>query len=127
METVKNRREDVHTTKDLMEGDVVTGAAVVQSQAGVFSVAVTIPDLRENIRETENALCVLLARNPGPVTRDSLDDQKLVSDLPTGLPLQLLSNRPDVQEAELQLRNGAELVNVARTYFYPALTITAEG
>ena len=127
METVKNRREDVHTTKDLMEGDVVTGAAVVQSQAGVFSVAVTIPDLRENIRETENALCVLLARNPGPVTRDSLDDQKVVSDLPTGLPLQLLSNRPDVQEAELQLRNGAELVNVARTYFYPALTITAEG
>lgn len=125
--TVENRKEDVTTTKALMEGDVLTGAAVVQSQAGVFSVAVTIPDLKENIRETENAICLLLARNPGPVERDSLYDQKLDSDLRTGLPLQLLSNRPDVQEAEFQLRNGAELTNVARTYFYPALTITAEG
>jgi NodT family efflux transporter outer membrane factor (OMF) lipoprotein len=125
--TVANRKEDVTTTKALMEGDVLTGAAVVQSQAGVFSVAVTIPDIKENIRETENAIAVLLARNLGPVDRDSLYDQTVATDLGTGLPLQLLSNRPDVQEAEFQLRNGAELVNVARTYFYPALTITAEG
>jgi multidrug efflux system outer membrane protein len=44
-----------------------------------------------------------------------------------GLPVQLLANRPDVQEAEFQLRYYAELTNVARTYFYPALTITGEG
>jgi multidrug efflux system outer membrane protein len=125
--TVANRKEDVTTTKALMEGDVLTGAAVVQSQAGVFSVAVTIPDLKEDIRQTENAISILLARDPGPIARDSLYDQPEAADLRTGLPLQLLSNRPDVQEAEFQLRNGAELINVARTYFYPALTITAQG
>ena len=125
--TVANRKEDVTTTKALKEGDVLTGAAVMQSQAGVYSVAVTIPDVKENIRETENAICILLARNPGPINRDSLDEQKIDTDLKIGLPLQLLSNRPDVQEAEYQLRNSAELTNVARTYFYPALTLSAEG
>jgi outer membrane protein TolC len=41
--------------------------------------------------------------------------------------MQLLANRPDVQQAEYQLRTNFELVNVARTYFYPTVTITAQG
>lgn len=125
--TVENRKEDVIVTKALKESDVLTGEAVMQSQANVFSAAVTIPDLKQSIRETENGISILLARSPGPIARDSLDDQTVATDLRIGLPLQLLSNRPDVQEAEYQLRNAAELTNVARTYFYPALTITAEG
>ncbi len=125
--TVENRHEDVQTTKDLKEADVLTGAAVMQSQAGLYQVEVTIPEIRQNIRETENTLSLLLGRDPGPITRDSLGDQKVATNLQVGLPAQLLANRPDVQEAEYQLRYNAELTNVARTYFYPALTITGEG
>jgi outer membrane protein TolC len=125
--TVENRREDVKTTQALKDADVLTGAAVMQSQAGLYSVEVTIPDIRQNIRQTEDAICVMLGRNPGPIARDSLYDTPVNTDLRMGLPVQLLANRPDVQEAEFQLRNAAELTNVARTYFYPALTITGEG
>jgi outer membrane protein, multidrug efflux system len=125
--TVENRQEDVTTTQALKDADVLTGAAVMQSQAGLYSVEVTIPDIRLNIRQTENAICVMLGRNPGPIARDSLYDTPVNTDLRMGLPVQLLANRPDVQEAEFQLRNAAELTNVARTYFYPALTITGEG
>jgi len=125
--TVENRREDVTTTQALKDADVLTGAAVMQSQAGLYSVEVTIPDIRQNIRQTEDAICVMLGRNPGPIARDSLYDTPVNNDLRMGLPAQLLANRPDVQEAEFQLRNAAELTNVARTYFYPALTITGEG
>jgi len=125
--TVENRREDVTTTQALKDADVLTGAAVMQSQAGLYSVEVTIPDIRQNIRQTEDAICVMLGRNPGPIARDSLYDTPVNTDLRMGLPVQLLANRPDVQEAEFQLRNAAELTNVARTYFYPALTITGEG
>jgi NodT family efflux transporter outer membrane factor (OMF) lipoprotein len=125
--TVANRREDVTTTQALKDADVLTGAAVMQSQAGLYSVEVTIPDIRQNIRQTEDAICVMLGRNPGPIARDSLYDTPVNTDLRMGLPVQLLANRPDVQEAEFQLRNAAELTNVARTYFYPALTITGEG
>ena len=125
--TVDNRKEDVQTTAALKESDVLTGAAVMQSQANLYSAEVTVPTIRQSIRNTENAICLLLGRNPGAIRRDSLEDVPIPVDLRTGLPLQLLSNRPDVQEAEFQLRYYAELTNVARTYFYPALTITGQG
>ena len=51
----------------------------------------------------------------------------MTPELKTGVPSQLLANRPDVQEAELQLRNALELVNVAHAYFYPSLNITASS
>ena len=125
--TVENRKEDVKTTKALKESDVLTGAAVMQSQANLYSAEVTIPDIRRNIRSTENTICLLLGRNSGAIRRDSLNDVPIPTDLKTGLPAQLLANRPDVQEAEDQLRYYTELTNVARTYFYPALTITGQG
>jgi multidrug efflux system outer membrane protein len=124
-QTVDIRKRDVETMKALKEADVVTGAAVVQSTANRYSVEITIPDLKQNIRETENNLSVLLGKNSDTILRSSLEQQMIDTTLATGVPLQLLANRPDVQQAEYQLRNSFELVNVARTYFYPSLTITA--
>jgi NodT family efflux transporter outer membrane factor (OMF) lipoprotein len=125
--TVENRKEDVKTTAALKEADVLTGAAVMQSQANLYSAEVTLPDIKQNIRQTENTICLLLGRDPGSIARDTLGGEHVATDLRTGLPLQLLANRPDVQEAEFQLRFYTELTNVARTYFYPALTITGQG
>lgn len=126
-ETVKNRTEEVKTMKTLKESAVVNGAAVVQSQANLYSVQISIPDLQQNIRETENALCILLGRTPGPIERGSFAQQSSFSDLKTGVPSQLLKNRPDVQEAELALRAAFENTNVARANFYPSLSITGDG
>lgn len=126
-QTIANRIEDVSTMKTLKESDVVTGADVVQSQANQYAAQVTIPDIKQNIRETENTISYLLGRTPGPIKRDSLLNEKLDIELHTGLPVQLLANRPDVQEAEYQLRYYTELTNVARAYFYPSLTITGEA
>ena len=127
LKTLDNRKQDAETMKLLKESDVVTGAAVVQSQANRYSVEVTIPDLKQNIRETENSICQLLGRESGSIARDSINLQQVATNLNTGVPSQLLANRPDVQEAEYQLRYYFELTNVARTYFYPSLTITAQG
>ncbi|MGC4038792.1 MAG: efflux transporter outer membrane subunit [Chitinophagaceae bacterium] len=123
--TLSLRKEEVETMKVLKESDVVTGAAVVQSTANRYSVEITIPDLKQSIRETENAISVLLGRNPDSIARLSLDDQNFSQELKTGVPALLLANRPDVQQAEFQFRNAFELTNVARTYFYPSLNITA--
>ncbi|MBO9617632.1 MAG: efflux transporter outer membrane subunit [Niabella sp.] len=125
--TLQNRKEDVKTMQLLKDGDVVTGAAVVQSAANQYSVEVTIPDIKQNIRQTENLISNLIGRNPGPVERDSLSNEPIPNNLATGVPAQLLANRPDVQQAEYQLRNAFEMVNVARTYFYPSLTITGQA
>jgi NodT family efflux transporter outer membrane factor (OMF) lipoprotein len=126
-QTLALRKEEVETMKVLKESDVVTGAAVVQSAANRYSVEVTIPDLKRSIRETENSISLLLGRAPDSIARTSLNNQIITTGLKTGVPAQLLANRPDVQQAEYQVRNSFELVNVAKTSFYPALTITASG
>ena len=125
--SVEKYAKDTATMKMLKNSDVVTGAAVVQSAANYYAVLSTIPDIKNNIRQTENTLSLLLARPPGSIERDSLFHQQVYPAIHTGVPAQLLSNRPDVREAELQLRNTFELTNVARTYFYPAITITGEA
>lgn len=126
-ETLKSRIAGVETMKTLKEGAVVNGAAVVQSEASRYATEVTIPDLKRTIRETENALNILLSRAPGPINRSKLADQSLSPDVKIGVPTQLLENRPDVQGAEFAFRAAFENTNLARTYFYPSLTITAAG
>ena len=125
--TIEYRNSDVETMKLMKDNDLVTGADLVQSQANLFSAKVTIPELKQSIYETENALSVLLGRNPGPIVRSTLSEQEISSNLKTGIPAQLLANRPDVKEAEYQFRYGFEMTNVARKYFYPSLTLTATG
>ena len=126
-QTLQNRIKDVETMKTLKEAAVVNGAAVVQSEANRYAAEVAIPDIKRSIRETENALDVLLGRAPGPINRGKLDDQKPITDLQTGVSSQLLKNRPDVQQAEYGFRSAFENTNVAHAYFYPSFTITASG
>jgi multidrug efflux system outer membrane protein len=121
------RKKDVETMKALKEADVVNGAAVVESEANRYEAEVAIPDLKRSIRETENALDLLLGRPPGPVARGKLDQQQSITNLQSGIPAQLLQNRPDVQQAEFAFRAAFENTNAARTYFYPQFTITASG
>lgn len=127
LETLKNRIKDVETMKELKAGAVVTGAAVVQSEANRYAAEVSIPDLKRSIRETENALDILLSRPPGAVNRSSLATQNMAAELQAGIPTQLLTNRPDVQQSEYAFRAAFENTNVAKTYFYPSFTITASG
>ena len=125
--TLQNRLKDVETTHVLKEGDIVNGAAVVQSEANRYAAEVAIPDVKRSIRETENAIDILVSRPPGDLNHGKLDDQKPVTNLQTGIPSQLLKNRPDVLQAGYAFRAAFENTNLARTYFYPALTITASG
>ncbi|WP_026729595.1 efflux transporter outer membrane subunit [Flavobacterium denitrificans] len=126
-ETLESRIKNVATIKELKEGAIVTGAAVVQSEANQHAAEVLIPDLKQSIRETENALNILLGQAPGPIDRGNLDSQIVPENLALGVPSQLLENRPDVRQAEFNFRTAFEMTNMAKTYFYPSLTLTASG
>lgn len=126
-ETLESRIKNVETIKSLKEGAIVTGAAVVQSEANRYAAEVLIPDLKQSIRETENALNILMGQAPGEIDRGTLGDQQIPENIAIGLPSQLLQNRPDVRQAELNFRVAFESTNLARTYFYPSLTLTASG
>jgi multidrug efflux system outer membrane protein len=127
LKTVDARTKNASTMKALKEGAVVNGAAVVQSEANLYAAEVTIPDLKRSIREVENALSTLLASAPESVNRSTLASQVVFTNLQTGVSAQLLQNRPDVQAAEFAFRAAFENTNVAKTYFYPSLTLTAAG
>lgn len=126
-QTIQIRTKDVETVKALKEGAVVNGAAVVQSEANLYAAQVTLPDLKRSIKEAENALSVLIAQAPSGISRTTLDQQVPYANLQTGVSAQLLQNRPDVIAAEFGFRSAFENTNVAKTYFYPALTLTASG
>ena len=126
-ETLESRIKNVQTIKDLKEGAIVTGAAVVQSEANQHAAEVLLPDLKQRIRETENTLNILLGQAPGPIDRGTLGNQSIPENLALGLPSQLLQNRPDVRQAEFNFRTAFEMTNMAKTYFYPSLTLTASG
>ncbi len=126
-QTVINWDTTVQTMKALKEAARVTEAAVVQSEAQRYAAEVTLPDIKQQIRQTENALSIVLGNAPAAIDRGSLQQQQTLTVLQTGVPSQLLANRPDVQAAELNFRNAFELSNVARTYFYPSLAITGSA
>jgi outer membrane protein TolC len=83
-------------------------------------------DLLQQIKETENRINFLLARYPQPIPRDKNNFLALVpATINSGIPSQLLANRPDIKQAELELAATKLDVKVARAEFYPSLGITA--
>jgi multidrug efflux system outer membrane protein len=94
-------------------------AALAQSEA-------TIPDLERQIVAQENAICVLLGRNPGPVPRGAPFAERVDPPAtPPGLPSALLERRPDVLEAEHTIASANAQVGVAIANFFPRIGLTA--
>jgi multidrug efflux system outer membrane protein len=94
----------------------------------VASAAATIADVEGRREQTENFLNTLLGRNPGPVDRNKvLHDQKLTPEVPAGLPSALLDRRPDIRQAEQLLVAANARVGVAKSLFFPSITLTGSG
>lgn len=115
--------ESVETMQAMMDAGMMNAAGIEQSKGLLFSTRISVPDLKSQIRQMENALCVMLGRNPGPVHRGLLVQQNVVTHLDYGIPMQLLSRRPDVLQAELSFRSAFELKNAAQASFYPSITL----
>ena len=123
-QTVDIYKENVRTMEAMKIAGMTTEAAVAQMRAAYSQVQASLLDLQRQVRETENSLCVLLAKAPQPIDRNTLDEQVMPEDLTVGVPLQLLENRPDVKIAEMTLASAYYTTNQARAAFYPGLNIT---
>lgn len=113
----------VETIKAMKEGGMTNESAVVQYEAYHASIAAAIPEIKAAILKQENALSALLGKYPESISRGKLDEQKVDFDIKAGVPLHLLSNRPDVKNAEYNLAAMYYNTNVARSAFYPNIVI----
>lgn len=125
--TMKNRTESVAVIKALKDAGNVNEVAVKQTEAQQYATEIILKDLNYNRKITENAFSILLGKTSGAIQRSTFESQKIDATVSAGLPVYLLSKRPDVVAAELNFRTTFEQTNVARSYFYPALTLNATG
>lgn len=126
-ETVVIWRDQVNTLTTMQAVGMATSADVAQARASYVSTEATLVDLQRQCRETENALCVLLGKAPQRLERGRLEDQQLPEQVEVGVPALMLSNRPDVMQAEMQLASAYYTTNQARAAFYPKLTLTGSA
>lgn len=118
-------------TLEVMKAQKEVGRAMessVQSaQANLHAVEASIPEIKRQITTMENALALLLGESPRTYPRSSLQAQQLPSSFALGVPVQLLSARPDVRVAELALAGCYYQTNSARAAFYPSLNISGSA
>ena len=124
LETAEAWKQSVETTRKLMTIGSANESAVSSTEANYLSVQASLAELRRQIRETENSLSLLLGQVPQTVDRGRIDEQELPAHLATGVPVQLLANRPDVKQSEMSLASAYYVTNQAYSAFYPSLTIT---
>ncbi|MBN1548453.1 MAG: efflux transporter outer membrane subunit [Syntrophaceae bacterium] len=98
---------------------------VEQARTRYETAAATIPQIESQIVQTENALCVLLGRNPGPVSRGRTLANLVLPAVPSGLPSELLVNRPDIMQAEQNLIAANAQIGAARALYFPTISLTS--
>ncbi|CAN0585638.1 unnamed protein product, partial [Ectocarpus sp. 12 AP-2014] len=126
-ETIETRSKSLETITALKEAGQENQVGVDQTAAQLYSAQSQLLDLKNALYKTENTLSILLSEAPQDYDRGTLDDQKLSANMQLGVPALLLRNRPDIMQAEYGLVNSFELTNVARSNFYPSITLSAQG
>jgi multidrug efflux system outer membrane protein len=124
-DTTNSFGQSLRLFNEQLKHGTVSRLETSSAEALMDSAAATIPGLEQQIAIQEDQLSVLLGQNPGAITRGniSLEGQTL-PEVPAGLPSALLERRPDIREAEQQLRAANAQVGVAVADFFPQLNLT---
>ncbi|MCJ7934887.1 MAG: efflux transporter outer membrane subunit [Chryseobacterium sp.] len=123
---IKLQQRALEISKIQKEAAAATELAVKKFEAELAKSKASEYTIRQQITEKENEINALLGRYPQPIVRTK---ESFMSTIPqtvyTGIPSQLLSNRPDIKQAELELKASKLDVEAARKEFYPSLEISA--
>lgn len=110
------------------EAGQVTSLAIQQAEAQQLVAAGLVPQLEQNINLQENALSILTGAFPKSIERiGTLNAIQIQENLGTGFPAEMVSLRPDVKSAELELVKANAQVGITKASMYPSLTISAQG
>ena len=122
--TLENWRATVRTLEALKKVGKANEAGVLQAKANVMKLESSQLAICKSIAETENALSAILAMPSHAIERSDLTKASFPDTISVGVPMQLLSNRPDVRQAEMEVAQAFYATHVARTAFYPNITLS---
>jgi multidrug efflux system outer membrane protein len=122
--TTESRAESVHVFTLRKTFGQTSEMELAQAESDYENTAATIPQLEEQIAQEEDALSVLLGRNPGPILRGRELAALAPPAVPAGLPSDLLERRPDLQQAEQNLIAQNALIGAARALYFPSISLT---
>lgn len=122
--SIENQRENLDVILAMKEAGMQTEAAVNQARSGYYDVQSSGKDLAKQIRLVESSLALLLNEAPHAIKRSSINEADGIQlDYTAPVPLVALAARPDVKYAEYALSNSFYGVNVARSAFYPSISL----
>ncbi len=123
----KTWKSNLEIVKSKNKAGLVSGVNVDQAEIQVYEAIASI-SINERLRsQTENSLSILMGVPPQSIPRGTdLEDQVFPPELTVGVPSELLSRRPDIQQAERRLMAQSERIGVAEALRYPSLTLSAD-
>lgn len=122
--TVESRRKALDVFEKRHAGGVISGVELAQARSAYELAAGAVPVLQQQVAQQENALSLLLGRNPGPIARGRRLPEIETPVVPAGLPSDVLTQRPDVAAAEQALIAANARVSAARALYFPTISLT---
>ncbi len=122
--TAESRRETLDLFRMRFQNGIISEVDLSQAESEYEDALARIPDLELAIGQTENALSVLLGRNPGVIPRGLGIDGLILPAVPAGLPSDLLERRPDIRGAEQRLIAANARIGVAKSLYFPSISLT---
>ncbi|MDO4510700.1 MAG: TolC family protein [Bacteroidales bacterium] len=123
-ETIDLWENGLGMMKSLFESGHYYSTALTQQEASIEGLRINLLNLQDDIRKTENALCLLMGDTPHAIERGSFQDFAMPEVVKVGVPAQLLQNRPDVHSAERAIAMAFYGVQGAKAEFYPHVTLS---
>ena len=128
LEIVQRSRDSYGATVKLFELQfkygVVSQMNVEQARSSYETAVAQIPQIETQIAQTENALSILLGRNPGSIPRGKSVIELAAPGVPAGLPSDLLERRPDIGQAEQTLIAANAQIGAAKALYFPTISLT---
>ena len=122
--TAQSRKESYDLFQLRFRGGVISELELSQVKSLYEQALAIIPFLEKTISQQENALSVLIGRNPGSIPRGKKIDELVLPAVPAGLPSDLLAKRPDIRQAEQVLIAANARIGVARSLYFPTISLT---
>lgn len=131
--TLKSREDSYNVYSNRFNKGVISEFDLRRVEAEMESVRAQVFSVEQALKKAESALSVLIGRNPKKMVEDSLEkgnklkDTIVIPEVPTAIPSDLISRRPDIKAQEYNLKASNAEIGTAKAYLFPTISLTGDA